>query len=70
MRKEVFEVARTSKSLEESFESLEEILGKLEDEEISLEESFRLYQEGMKLLKKCNTAIDKVEKELVVLTEE
>ena len=63
-------MARTTKSLEKSFEELEEIVGKLEDEEIGLEESFRLYQEGMKLLQKCNASIDKVEKELVVLTEE
>lgn len=45
------------------------MIGKLEDEEIGLEESFRLYQEGMKLLKYCNTAIDKVEKKLIVLEE-
>lgn len=63
-------MARTTKSLEESFDELEKIVEKLEDEEITLEESFKLYQNGMKLLKKCNTAIDKVEKELIVISEE
>ena len=56
--------------MEESFDELEKIVEKLEDEEITLEESFKLYQNGMKLLKKCNTAIDKVEKELIVISEE
>lgn len=50
-------------------EELQTVLEKLEDEEIGLEESFRLYQEGMKLLKYCNAAVDKVEKKLIVLEE-
>lgn len=63
-------MARTAKSLEDSFQELETIIEKLEDEEISLEESFKLYQEGIKLVKKCNSSIDKVEKELIVISEE
>ena len=63
-------MARTAKSLEDSFEELEVIIRKLEDEEVSLEESFKLYQDGMKLVKKCNNSIDKVEKELIVISEE
>lgn len=59
-----------AKSLEASMEELEGVLGELEKEELSLEDSFRLYNEGMKLLKTCNDAIDKVEKKLVVLNEE
>ncbi|MFW5669706.1 MAG: exodeoxyribonuclease VII small subunit [Acetivibrio ethanolgignens] len=49
---------------------MEGVLKELEREEISLEDSFRLYNEGMKLLKSCNDMIDKVEKKLVVLEEE
>ena len=63
-------MARTAKSLEDSFEELEVIIRKLEDEEVSLEESFKLYQDGMMLVKKCNSSIDKVEKELIVISEE
>lgn len=59
-----------TKSLEASMEELEDVLKELEREEISLEDSFRLYNEGMKLLKSCNDMIDKVEKKLVVLEEE
>ena len=37
-------------TLEQTFDKLEETIGKLEQEDISLEESFRLYKEGMKLI--------------------
>ena len=53
--------------LEEGFQKLEEILTALEREDITLEESFQEYQKGMELLKKCNDAIDRVEKEVLVL---
>ncbi len=54
--------------LEESFEKLSEIIGSLEKPDITLEHSFTLYQEGMKLLKACNDSIDQVEKELIILS--
>jgi len=46
---------------------LQEVLEKLEDDSLGLEEAFLLYQEGTKLLKACNAAVDKVEKKLIVL---
>ncbi|NLP34218.1 MAG: exodeoxyribonuclease VII small subunit [Clostridiales bacterium] len=55
--------------LEEAFERLEHLMTKLENPEVSLEDSFAYYQEGMKLLKLCNDSIDKVEKELIILGE-
>ncbi len=57
-------------SLEEKFAKLEETAKRLESEEISLEESFRIYKEGMELLKQCNADIDKVEKQVMQLNEE
>lgn len=60
---------KEEKTLETSFGELNEIISKLENEEISLEESFRLYQEGVELLKFCNNSIDKVEKQLIILGE-
>ena len=57
-------------SLEEKFAKLEETAKRLESEDISLEESFRNYQEGMELLKQCNADIDKVEKQVLQLNEE
>lgn len=56
--------------LEEAFLKLEETVCALEQEDISLEKSFRIYKEGMELLKKCNQAIDKVEKQVLVLNED
>ncbi|MBR3771699.1 MAG: exodeoxyribonuclease VII small subunit [Clostridium sp.] len=62
-------MAKAEKSLEASFEELNTIISRLEEDELSLEDSFQLYTEGMKILKKCNDSIDKVEKKLVVLSE-
>ena len=45
------------------------IVSKINEEDISLEESFAEYQKGMELLKKCNEAIDLVEKKVLVLSE-
>ena len=56
-------------SLEELFDNLEAVVDRLENEDVSLEESFRLYNEGMILLKKCNETIDTVEKKVLVLDE-
>lgn len=55
--------------LEEMFGQMESIIDKMETEDVSLEESFRLYSEGMRLLKKCNETIDTVEKKVLVLDE-
>ena len=56
-------------SLEEAFLKLDETVMRLEQEDISLEESFAEYQRGMELLRQCNEAIDKVEKKVLVLNE-
>lgn len=57
-------------SLEENFERLEETISRLEAENISLEEAFATYSEGMKLLKTCNDQIDRVEKQVLKLAED
>ncbi|MBQ9142739.1 MAG: exodeoxyribonuclease VII small subunit [Lachnospiraceae bacterium] len=54
-------------TIEENFAKIEETIEKLESEEISLEEAFAAYSEGMKLLKSCNDQIDKVEKKVLKL---
>ncbi|WP_455714096.1 exodeoxyribonuclease VII small subunit [Anaerosporobacter sp.] len=63
-------MAKAAKTLEASFEELELIIGQLENPEVSLDDSFKLYNAGMKLLKSCNDSIDKVEKKILVLSEE
>ncbi len=57
-------------SLEEKFDRLEETIEKLEQEDLPLEEAFRAYSEGMAILKQCNDQIDKVEKQVLRLSEE
>lgn len=54
-------------SLEESFSRLDEMLNRMEERELPLEESFRLYQKGMELLAYCNQKIDTVEKKILVM---
>ena len=60
---------KKKENLEEMFKDLEELIGKLETEEITLEQTFDLYNNGMELLKKCNLSIDEVEKKVLVLDE-
>lgn len=61
--------AKKTKTLETAFDELKEILGQLEQEDVTLDQSFKLYNDGMKLLKYCNEALDKVEKEIIIINE-
>ncbi len=56
--------------LEEAFDRIEALLEKQQDKDVTLEESFGLYQEGMGLLKLCNENIDHVEKQMLQIDEE
>ena len=58
------------RSLEENFSELEELIEKLEAEDISLEDAFTAYSKGMNVLKQCNEQIDRVEKQVMKLNEE
>lgn len=56
-------------NLEGNFERLEETIEALEQEDISLEDAFKAYSLGMEILKQCNDQIDKVEKQVLKLSE-
>lgn len=56
-------------TFEESMDRLEEIVRKLEDESIPLEESIRLYEEGIKLGKKCRRILDDAQRRINELSE-
>lgn len=60
-------MAKAQVTLEEAMEQLNQLLGKMDDEDVTLEESFKMYQEGMKLVQFCDKKIEQVEKKLVVL---
>ena len=51
-------------TIEESFAKLDEMVRALESDEISLEDSFTLYEEGMKLLRDVDGRIDEAEKKI------
>lgn len=57
-------------SLEEAFQEIEEIIGNLEREDITLEDSFQEYHRGMLLVKECSESIDRVEKKVLQINEE
>lgn len=67
--KEENRMADEDASIEEIFGRLDVVIEKLTEGEISLEESFKFYESGMKLVKTCNDKIDKVEKQILVLNE-
>ena len=56
-------------NLEEMFDRLDQVIGTLEGEDVSLEEAFGLYDQGMKLIRRCNQTINEVEKKVLVLDE-
>lgn len=59
-----------TKTLEAAFEELDVLIEQMENRDTGLEESFKLYTAGMKLIKYCNDSLDKVEKKLIVISEE
>ena len=56
-------------NLEVMFDRLDQVIGTLEGEDDSLEEAFGLYDQGMKLIRRCNQTINEVEKKILVLDE-
>ena len=60
---------REEMTIDEAFLALDAIVEALEGREITLEESFQKYQEGMGLVKKCSEKIDAVEKKVLILNE-
>ncbi len=55
--------------IEEAFDELEVIVKKMEEKDVTLEESFDLYTKGCQLLSKCNEQIDAYEKKIIVLSD-
>ena len=54
-------------TLDEMMQILDEHIQQLESNDISLEESFQVYEKGMKLLQECSDKIDRVEKKVLEL---
>ena len=54
-------------NFEELIQKLEEITNKLEKEQLSLDESVKLLEEGMHISKKCNSKLEDAEKRITML---
>ena len=57
-------------SIDESFEYLDDVIDKMEDPDITLEESFSLYEKGMKVLRQAAGAVDEVEKKVRLIDDD
>lgn len=57
-------------NLEEMFQDLEKVIKDMENSDVTLEQSFDLYNRGMNILKECGRTIDEVEKKVLVLDED
>ena len=61
-------MAKKEVSFENAMERLEEIVELLENGDYPLEKSLELFEEGVKLVKLCNTKLENVEKSIKILT--
>ena len=57
-------------NLEKSLEQLETLVEKMEDGETSLDESLKLFEKGVTLVKQCQTTLTKAEQKVQKLTKE
>ena len=57
------------KTFEESLNELEKIVAKLESGECSLDESIKLFEEGVKFAGDCRTALKEAQSKILTLTE-
>ena len=57
-------------SLEERFEQIEEIIGRMETGDITLDQSFELYKAGLEEIKAANSMLDEIEKAMLIMNED
>ncbi len=57
-------------TFEEAMNKLEEIVKKLEEGDVPLEEAIHFFQEGMKLSKFCHDKLQQVEKQMEFILKE
>lgn len=56
--------ARRGNEFEKAFQQLEQIVQRLESEELPLDESLRLFEEGINLSRFCHQRLEEVEKKI------
>lgn len=57
-------------TIDEGFILLQDILNNMDEENISLEDSFKLYNDGIKLVKELNEKLDDAEKKITIVNED
>lgn len=57
-------------NFEELMVKLEDITNKLEKKQLSLDESVKLFEEGMQISKECNNKLEDAEKRITILINE
>ena len=60
-------MARRSNDFEKAFQQLEQIVQRLEAEELPLDESLRLFEEGIGLSRFCHQRLEEVEKKIELI---
>ncbi len=60
-------MAKNKETFESSLAKLEEIVTQLEDGEMSLEKSLKLFEDGVKLSRECQERLDQAERRIEIL---
>lgn len=60
-------MASKANEFEKAFQQLESIVKRLESEELPLDESLRLFEEGIGLSRFCNQKLEEVEKKIELI---
>lgn len=58
------------KSYEEALKRLEEVIESLESKEVPIDDSLKLFQEGIELYRFCNSKLTEVEEKVTLVIEE
>ncbi len=61
---------KTAFNFENAIEQLEELVEALEEDDLSLEESLKAFENGIKLTRECQVALEKAEQRIQILTQE
>ena len=60
----------TKKTIEQNFEEIENIIKEMQEEDVTLDKSFELYNNGINLVRDCSAQIDKIEKQIQIINED
>ncbi|ARB44708.1 exodeoxyribonuclease VII small subunit [Alloalcanivorax xenomutans] len=63
-------MAKQVPQLEESLDNLEALVERMESGEMTLEESLRAFEEGVKLTRQCQQALSRAEQKVQILLEQ